>query len=160
MRKMLAILIVGLLVLSPISAMAAAKLNTQLIDDAKQALSLMSYGEYKKAVKLLHFAKNAPTASELSDFVDENLPELYSCTVQSDVAVAYLADSTWRIAVPLESPSSDSVNALVLRAKNGKHFDNYKAMPWYDVMAEVDSAQKVIWQDAYDPGDVYIVADN
>ncbi len=157
-RKILA-LILAMLVFCA-SAYAAAKLDTQLIDNAKQALSLISYGEYKKAIKQLAFSKNAPTASELSEFASTSLSDLGYVTVQTDVAVAYRLDSGWRVAVPIEEPTYDSVQTLVLRSKDGQSFDAYKAMSWYEVESEAASADKVIWQEAYEPGELYLAKDD
>ena len=156
-RKILSLVLVMMLL--SVSALAAVKLNSSLIDDAKQALNLMSYGEYKKALKKLDFSKNEPSASELGDFVYSSLDDLAYVSVQSDIAVAYRLKSGWRIAVPIEEPSYDTVQTLVLRSKNGQSFDNYKAMSWYEVENEMGKADKVVWQDAYDPGDIYLATD-
>lgn len=159
-RKILSIAILLALLLSVVAS--AASLDKALIDNAKQAVSLMSYGEYKKALKKLSFSKNAPSASDLSDFASESLGDLAHVSVQSTVGVAYQMEDggAWRIAIPIEEPSYDTVQTFVLRSKNGKSFDGYKAMSWYEVEAEIADAASVIWRDAYDGGgDYYLVAD-
>lgn len=157
MRKMAAWFLAVALTLSPMAVLAAS-LDSALIDDAKQALTLMSYGEYKKALKRLDL-KNSSSVQDLSDFVDASLSDLYSVSVQSEVAVAYLLDGSWRVAVPIESPSYDSVTTFVVRAKDGKRFDAYRAMAWYEVLDQVSMADEVIWQDAYEQGDLYLLPD-
>lgn len=158
MRRWIVALLVLALTAAPLGALAAG-IDEGLIDDAKQALTLMSYGEYKKALKKLNL-KEAPSAQELSDFVDENLSDVYQVAVQSEVAVAYQVDGAWRVAVPVEIPSYDSVQTLVVRAKDGKRFDAYRAMAWYEVMDQVSGAEQVIWQDAYEQDDIYQLPDD
>lgn len=156
MRRMISWLLVAALLMAPVAALAS--LDSGLIDDAKQALTLMSYGEYKKALKKLNL-KKASSAQALSDFVDSSLSDIYAVAVQTDVAVAYKTDGVWRVAVPVEAPSYDTVQTLVVRAKDGKRFDAYKAMAWYEVMDQVDAAEEVIWQDAYEQGELYLLPD-
>ena len=158
MRKWIVALLVAALAAAPLSALAAG-LSEGLIDDAKQALTLMSYGEYKKALKKLNL-KDAPSAQELSNFVEESLSDVYVVAVQSEVAVAYQVDGVWRVAVPVEAPAYDSVQTLVVRSKDGERFDAYRAMAWYEVMDQVAGADQVIWRDAYEQGDVYLLHDN
>ena len=156
MRRMISWLLVAALLMAPVAALAS--LDSGLIDDAKQALTLMSYGEYKKALKKLNL-KKASSAQALSDFVDSSLSDIYAVAVQTDVAVAYKTDGVWRVAVPVEAPSYDTVQTLVVRAKDGKRFDAYKAMAWYEVMDQVDAAEEVIWQEAYEQGELYLLPD-
>lgn len=157
MRRMITWLLVTALLTAPAAALAAS-LNSSLIEDAKQALTLMSYGEYKKALKKLNL-KKAPSAQDLSDFVDSDLSDVYAVAVQTEVAVAYKVDGVWRVAVPVEAPSYDSVQTLVVRAKDGKRFDAYKAIAWYEVLDQVDQAEEVIWQEAYEQGELYLLPD-
>ncbi len=157
MRRWIGVLLA--LALAAVSLPAlAADFDEGLIDDAKQALTLMSYGEYKKALKKLNL-KESPSAQELSDFVEENLSILYQVSVQNEVAVAYQVEGVWRVAVPVETPSYDSVPTLVVRAKNAERFDAYRVLAWYEVMDQVAQAEQVIWQDAYQQEDVYLLPD-
>ena len=142
------------------SAFASGDFSETLFDDAKQALSLISYGEYKKALKRLDFSGKTVTAEDLQTFTEDHLSSIFTVAVQTDVAVAYYTGSAWRLAIPLEEPSYDTVPVFVLRSKNGKSFDGYKAMLWYEVLDEVDQAESVTWNESYDPGDLFIVADN
>lgn len=157
--KLLPILLILLVVAAPALA-KPAKLDTALIDDAKQALVLMADGEYKKALKSLAFIKNAPSSAQLSEFAEASLSDLADVEVQTEVAVAYQLKGVWRVAVPIEAPTYDSVQTLVLRSKNGKAFDAYKAMSWYEVESELASADPVIWQEAYEPGEMFLAADD
>ncbi|MDO4547339.1 MAG: hypothetical protein Q4D04_04510 [Clostridia bacterium] len=156
MRKILIILTV---ILTLATTTVYAQLDSQLISDAKQALTLMSYGEYKKAIRTLNFSSNEPTASELSQFVDENMPQILDLDVQSTVAVAYYDGTRWLICIPVEQPSYDSVTAFVLRSRNGTGINGIGTMLWYEVLDGVAQAEQVIWQDEYHQGDIYFVAD-
>ncbi|MEA4898905.1 MAG: hypothetical protein VB067_00785 [Christensenellaceae bacterium] len=157
--KLLPILLILLAVASPALA-KPAKLDTALIDDAKQALTLMADGEYKQALKVLAFVKNEPSAAQLSEFAQASLSDLPNVAVQTEVTVAYRLKGVWRVAVPIEAPSFDSVQTLVLRSKNGKAFDAYKAMSWYEVESDLASADPVIWQEAYEPSEMFLAADD
>lgn len=157
MRKLLVIALVCAL-LAPVGALAASFSET-LFDNAKQALTLLSYGEYKKALKKLDMG-NGHKASELSDFVENDLPDLPYADVQTDVAVAYHYKNAWRLAIPIETPSYDAVETFLLRSKDGKKFDAYKAVTWYDVLLDIEEADTVIWRDEYAPGDLFIIADD
>ena len=45
-------------------------------------------------------------AKDLATFVEEELFDILSASVQSDVAAAFLKDEVWYVAVPVEPPSS------------------------------------------------------
>ena len=111
MKKRIAlVLLIAALLCVPLAA--RAELKDALFDRAKQAVNLLSYGEYQKAVDKLAFSENAPTADEFGAFVEDNLDGVFSAA-QSRVAVGYKKGSSWRLAVPVEEPSYGGVQALV-----------------------------------------------
>ncbi|MGI6236118.1 MAG: hypothetical protein ACOYI7_01040 [Candidatus Excrementavichristensenella sp.] len=156
MKKSISALLAIVLLLCSVCALAS--FNQDLIGDAKQALTLMSYGEYKKALKKLDL-KGKTRAKDLAAFVEEELFDILSASVQSDVAVAFLKDEVWYVAVPVEPPSYDGVQTFVLRSKDGARFDTFKKMDWYEVESMMDLSTQIIWQDAYEDGRLYAVPD-
>ena len=157
MRR-IAVWLLALALLFGIAARAAEDLDTGLIKDAKQALTLISYGEYKKALKKLDFSGEV-SSKKLKSFAEENLSDAFLGEVQTDVAVAWKSGDSWIVAVPVEEPSYRGVQVFALRSKDGKQFDAYKAMTWGDVLAECGSSDSVIWKNAYEPEALTIVTD-
>lgn len=159
MRRWIAICMVVLLVALPITAQAA-EISSKLFAPAKEALSLISYGEHKKALKKLGLGTGSSAVKALKKFAQEELSELEWITPQTDVAVGYQSGKNYKLAVPLESPSDGSVTALVLLSEDGKAFSGYSAMSWSDVKAGVADSSSVTWNKEYSPGDPVIVADS
>ena len=91
--------------------------------------------------------------------MEEELFDILSTSVQSDVAAAFLKDEVWYVAVPVEPPSYDGVQTFVLRSKDGARFDTFKKMDWYEVESMMDLSSQIIWQDAYEDGRLYAVPD-
>lgn len=158
MKKWMAAVLAAILAFM-LPIVALAELEKTLFDDAKQAVSLLSYGEYQKAIDKLDFSDNQPDSEEFARFVDENLDSVLYGDVQCSVAVGYRKGSAWRLAVPVEEPEDGSVQVLVLRSKDGQSFDAYTATSWRDVMAEVDESETVIWNEAYEPDDQVFLTD-
>lgn len=158
MRKFVSIALILLLLLVPTLA-AAKELNTKLFSAAKQALSLISYGETKKALKALGLSTSDEAVDAMRQFLKENLDTLAGSSVQTDVAVCYRFDKGYRLAIPLESPDFPDVQALVLKSKDGQSFSGYTAMEWSDVKAEVAESELVKWDEAYKPNKPMLVAD-
>lgn len=157
MKKLFSVLLAVVLLICSVCALAS--FDNDLIGNAKQALTLMSYGEYKKALKKLDLKGNTG-AKELAAFVEEELFDILSVSVQSDVAAAFMKDEVWYVAVPVELPSYDNVQTFVLRSKDGSRFDTFKKMDWYEVESMMDLSTQVIWQDAYEVGGLYAVPDD
>lgn len=157
MKKKIVLLLLTALLCVPLAA--RAELKDALFDRAKQAVNLLSYGEYQKAIDKLAFSDNEPTADDFERFVEDNLDGVFSA-VQSRVAVGYKKGSSWRLAVPVEEPSYGGVQALVLRSKDGKTFDAYTASSWRDVMADVDESASVVWNEAYEADDPVFLTDD
>lgn len=158
MRRLTAVLLVLLLVAIPTTALAK-EFNSKLFASAKEAVSLISYGENKKALKKLGLKAESKSVVALTEFVDENLSEISYITPQTDVAVCYQIEKGYKLAVPLEAPDSAYVNALVLLSKDGQSFSGYRAMSWGEVEDEIAQSESVIWKDKYDPGTPVILAD-
>ena len=70
---------------------------------AKEAVSLISYGEYGMALKKLKM-ENLFSEKQLKSFIDTNCKEIYMGSVQTDVSVAWLENGVWLLAVPFEAP--------------------------------------------------------
>lgn len=147
----------ALLAALPVSA-SAKDLNEVLFEDAKEALTMISYGEYQKALDKLNFTE-PPTEAEFEDFVCFELDSVLTQTVQTDVAVCYHRSKKFYLAIPVEEPVSRDVEALVLSSADGEQFDGYKAATWGDVMKLVKQDDAAMWNEAYDPGTPVVVPD-
>jgi len=157
-RKIAALLLcAALLAASPIIA-SARDLNEALFEDGKEALTLISYGEYQKALDILNFTK-PPSASEFEDFVCFELDSVLTQTVQTDVAVCYHRGKKLYLAIPVEEPVSRDVETLVLSSADGERFDGYRAASWGDVAKLVRQDDAAVWNLPYDPGTLVVVPD-
>lgn len=151
------LLCAALLAAFPVIA-SAKDLNEALFGDAKEALTMISYGEYQKALDKLNFAK-PPSAADFEDFVCFELDSVLTQTVQTDVAVCYHKGKKLYLAIPVEEPVSRDVEVLVLSSANGEQFDGYKAASWGDVMKLVKQDDAAVWNEPYDPGTLLVVPD-
>lgn len=158
MRKWICLLLVVALLGVPTLAFAKG-INTKLFSAAKQALTLLSYGETKSALKKLGLSSDADAVERLDTFVEENLADLMYVSVQTDVAVCYKVEKGYKFAVPLEAPEDRDVQTFVLKSKDGQSFGGYTAMTWGDVQRELADSDSIIWKDAYDPSASVIIAD-
>lgn len=156
-RKMFCLGLVAALLLTASVALAAPSFSDKLFGRAKDAVSLISYGEYEKAVETLGLSMGA---SELEEFVSDDLSDIFYVSVQKEVSVAYYTGKRWIVAVPIEEPSDDNVMALALSSSDGSSFDAYRAMNWGDVMKGVNQAEESEWNVAYEQGEAYLVPDN
>jgi len=157
-RRLAAFLIcAALLAATPLLASAKA-LDEMLYDDAKEALTLMSYGEYQKALDKLNFTV-PPSAAEFEDFVCFELDSVLTQAVQTDVAVSFQRSKKLWLAIPVEEPVSRDVETLLLSSSDGLQFDGYRAAAWGDVMKYVRQDKAAVWNEAYDPGTPVIVPD-
>ena len=137
---------------------SAKTLNEALFDHGKEALTLISYGEYRKALKKLDFV-NPPSEADFEDFVCFDLDAVLTQAVQTDVAVSYHKGKKVYLAIPVEEPTSRDVETLVLSSSDGAQFDGYKAATWGDVMKLVRDDAAAVWNEPYDPGTLVIVPD-
>ncbi len=151
------LLCAALLAATPVLA-SAKELNEALFDDAKEALTLISYGEYQKALDKLNFTE-PPAESDFEDFVCFELDSVLTQAVQTDVAVCYHKSKKLYLAIPVEEPVSRDVETLVLSSSDGEQFDGYKAAKWGDVMKSVKKDDAAVWNLPYDPGTLVVVPD-
>jgi hypothetical protein len=146
-----------LLAAAPVIA-SAKDLNEALFEDAKESLTLISYGEYQKALDKLDFTQ-PPTEAEFEDFVCFELDSVLTQTVQTDVAVCYHKSKKLYLAIPVEEPVSRDVETLVLSSSDGERFDGYKSASWGDVLKLVKQDDAATWNEPYDPGTLVVVPD-
>lgn len=158
MKKMLAVLLAVLLVSACAYADTVPGISNSLFSDAKEALSLLSYGEFAEVSELLQFAGSAPTESEWENFA-KNFSTLNGGTVQRDVSVAYWTGGAWCLAVPVSEPSSDSVEALVLTTDDGTSFSGYKYSNWGSVRSGYEGSDYVVWNREYVAGTPVVIGD-
>lgn len=157
-RKTAAFLLcAALLAAFPIIA-SAKNLDEALFKDGKEALTLISYGEYQKALDKLNFTE-PPAESDFEDFVCFELDSVLTQMVQTDVAVCYHKGKKLYLAIPVEEPVSRDVETLVLSSSDGKQFDGYKSASWGDVMKLVKQDDAAQWNLPYDPGTLVVVPD-
>lgn len=153
-------LILLALAAAPLGAFAAEdEMPETMFTNAKEALSLMSYGEYEKALEIIAFSSNEPTVEDFKFFADASFTMLEG-GVQKDVAVACLTDEYgWLLAVPLWEPDAMDIDTFVLHSSDGLTFDNYTSTQWSFISDLLTKSTKVIWHEAYEPGEKYILPD-
>lgn len=159
-RKILALCVALVLTVAPIAAYAAPDFSNSLFKRGKEAVNLIAYGDFSKAIEKLAFSSDAPSGSDLSTFVEEELSDIYTGTVQTNVAVAYYINDRWVLAIPVNEPSYDSVQVLLLSSVDGQSFDAYRASSWKNVQSNVEKSTDVIWNVAYEPELPSIFVDN
>jgi|LSQX01.2.fsa_nt_gb hypothetical protein len=159
MKKTISVLLLVAVLLSATAlADSAPSLSNDLFSDAKEALSLLSYGEFARVSEVLPFSGTAPSESEWESFA-ENFQTLDSGTVQREISVAFYVNGAWYLAVPVSEPSSGSVEALVLRSPDGEAFDGYNHADWETVEKGYGAAERVLWNKEYIAGKPIVIAD-
>ncbi len=157
--KILKISVVCALLMALLMPFAVAETVTPPPDsaykNAKEAVSLISYGEFDMAISKLGLA--SMTKKQLKSFIDTNCKEIYDGSVQTEVSVAWF-DEIWLLAVPFEAPDDAAVGALVFTLTDGKTFDGVQFMRWEDVEEGYSSSSDVYWNLPYSP-DYIIVGD-
>ncbi|MBQ3078819.1 MAG: hypothetical protein IJC48_02305 [Clostridia bacterium] len=125
--------------------------------NAKEAVSLISYGEYAMALQKLSLT-NEYSADSLKKFIDGNCREIYRGSVQTDVSVAWYdgKENIWRLAVPFEAPDDDAVGALVFSLNPPEAFKEIAFMRWADVKMGYAASGEVYWNVEYVPGYVIV----
>lgn len=121
---------------------------------AKEALSLISYGEFDRAIARLGM-EGTLSGAELKKFINANCPEIYAGSVQTEVSVAWYDQNRWLIAVPFEAPDDNGVGALVFSLADGIRFDAVCFARWGKVAEAYSASDSAIWNVAYTPG--YII---
>ncbi len=141
--------IVGACLMLALFASAMAEPSESAYRQAKEAVSLISYGEYEMALNRLGM-QDQMQAAMLKRYIDQNCGEIHRGSVQTDVAVAWFDGSAWQLAVPFEAPEDDAVGALVFTL-SGNAFSGIDFMRWGDVEASYDVANEVYWNLPYTP---------
>ena len=160
MKRILSVALLMALLLSACAfAEGVPSISDELFSAAKEALSLLSYGEYARVSEVLPFSGGAPSAEEWQQFVG-SFSTLDSGTVQREVSVAYWQGSCWYLAVPVTEPNRDGVEALVLRSDDGAAFSGYKYATWGDVKSGYQASDYVVWNEEYVAGTPVIIADS
>ena len=153
-RKTLCIMLVLLLIGS--TAFAVPQLSGHLFDCAKQAMYVLSSGEYERLVTLLPYSGDATSAAEWERFAG-NFSDLSH--VQTEYAVAYWTGSAWVLAVPAHVPDSADVETLVLGSEDGSTIIGYGYRTWGRIEKEYTASDYVIWNEEYVSQAPTIVAD-
>jgi len=162
MKKCRLLCLVLALMLACAPAMAqksdySGTLPEEMFLNAKQALSLMSYGEYKEALEVL--GMNTALADDFKFFAEASFATL-SEGVQQQVSVAFLTEEYgWIIAVPLWEPDAIDVDTFLLHSSDGLTFDGYTSATWEFVDQLLPMSYDTIWYDRYEPGSKFVVAD-
>ncbi|MDO4739704.1 MAG: hypothetical protein Q4A66_03475 [Eubacteriales bacterium] len=132
-------------------------LPEEMFLNAKQALSLMSYGEYEAALETLGL--DPAQAGDFRFFAEASFTSLFD-GVQLEVAVACLTDDYgWILAIPLWEPDAIDVETFLLHSSDGQTFDGYTSATWEFVDELLPKSKDTIWYDRYEPGDKFVVAD-
>lgn len=158
-RKLALLLTLAMLMPLAFARADAPKISNNMFSYAKEALSLLSYGEYEKVSELLPFSGSAPDASEWKRFAG-NFETINSGTVQRDISVAYWTGDMWILAVPVSEPSRGSVETLVLSSDDGTAFSGYKYAEWKSVKSQYEKAEYVVWNKEYTPSEPIVIADD
>lgn len=159
MKKIVSVLLFAALILCACAgAESVPDISDSLFSAAKEALSLLSYGEYESVCDVLPFADVAPSAEEWANFAG-NFSTLDSGTVQREISVAYWQNSSWSLAVPISEPNKDSVETLILRSDDGQTFSGYKYATWGEARSGYESSDYVVWNEEYVAGTPVVIAD-
>ncbi len=159
MKKIVSVLLFAALILCACAgAESVPDISDSLFSAAKEALSLLSYGEYESVCDVLPFADVAPSAEEWANFAG-NFSTLDSGTVQREISVAYWQNSSWSLAVPVSEPNKDSVETLILRSDDGQTFSGYKYATWGEARSGYESSDYVVWNEEYVAVTPVVIAD-
>lgn len=157
MKKIVSVLLLLTMLLALSAFSEAGKVPEEdAFKNAKESVSLISYGEYMMAIKKLGLEARYDE-SALKKFIDTECREIYMGSVQTEISVAWPEEKLWKIAVPFEAPEDEAVGALVFVMENGK-FTEILFMRWMDVVTAYEMAEEAVWNVAYTP-DYVIVED-
>ena len=153
MKRCLSFLSVLLVLIFALSAAAETVQvpHENAYKSAKEAVSLISYGEYGMALKKLKL-ESLFSEKQLKNFIDTNCKEIYMGSVQTDVSVAWLENGVWLLAVPFEAPEDDAVGALVFEiAADGMTFTKLSFLRWGEVKEGYSLSDELYWNVEYTP---------
>ena len=152
MKKFLALFCV--LAAFALTARAESVPSASAFQAAKEALSLISYGEFDRAIARLGMEKTM-SGADMKKYIGANCPEIYAGSVQTEVSVAWYSQNRWLLAVPFEAPDDNGVGALVFSLTDGVHFDAVFFARWGKVAEGYSASDSVTWNAKYTPG--YII---
>ena len=157
MKRLLAMIAALALMLAPAAlATGAPQFQNALFDSGKQAVGYLASGEYERLVTLLPFSGIAPSAAEWESFAG-NFIDLTD--VQQDYSVAWWTGTMWKLAVPMQVPETEDVEALVLTSEDGSVFDGYRYALWSQVEMEYEISDHVLWNLEYVGGAPMVFVD-
>ena len=159
MKKRFVAMFLLLAVLAVPAAMAAPAFDESLFSRAKDAVILISYGEYSGAVEKIASA-DVFDAAELESYVDGKARSIYNDTIQKTYSVAWYDGAKWIVAVPFTTPNDDAVGCFAFAAEDGVNVTAYRYMTWGSVVQGYANADEVLWQDEYTGETVIAFADD
>ena len=124
---------------------------------AKEAVILISYGDYDAAIQRLGMTGTL-SQNTLKSMIDKKCKEIYAESVQTEVSVAWNDGRNWRIAVPFEAPDDRAVGALVFTLASVSEFAGIEFQRWGDISDAYAVSAEVFWNVEYVP-DYIIVGD-
>jgi len=146
MKKIICLLIIACLIVPSALAGSVPKLDNNLFDYAKKALTCLASGEYERIVSNLPFSDVSPSASEWQSFAG-NFRDLSD--PQIEYAVAYWNGICWNVAVPVSDPVDGGIEVLVLTSFDGISFSGYRYGIWEQIQTEYASSDYVSWNKEY-----------
>ena len=123
-------------------------LDEKLFEQAKEALTRLSYGEYDQISPLLSYTGDAPTAADWETFAGM-FTMLDNGTVQRDVSVGFWLDEAWYIAVPVLEPKSENTEVMVFMSKDGITFSGFGVSDWAGVQEACAECEYIVWCEEY-----------
>ena len=148
--------VMALLLAGTVALAGAPKLSSGLFDSAKQALVILSSGDYEGLSDRLPFSGDMPDARQWQSLA-EGFSDLSS--VQTDYAVGFWTGKLWVIAVPVQPPSDDSVEVLAFSSADGATFNACRYATWKQIESAFSDSSRVIWNQEYVGGSATVVAD-
>ena len=150
MKKIICgILIAAILLCTGIACASAPAPSNALFTYISDAMNLLSAGAYDRVVASVPFADAAPSADEWRNFALGNFATLTNTVPQNRYIVVYWSGSVWKVAMPVQEPSSDDVEVLVLSSEDGESFIGYGCSLWGNIRREYESSTYVRWTEEY-----------
>ena len=127
--------------------------SEKLFKTAKQTLCALAEGDYDSIVSNCPFSDLSPDVKEWKTFA-KAFSNLEGSEPQTRYAVAYWNGKCWKIAVPIETPSSKDVETLVLTSEDGKTFCGYACTSWGKVYKDYNNSEYVKWDSEYNASEM------
>jgi len=158
MKKILCCILLAAMLLSCTCAVAEVpSLSESLFKYAKKAITALADGDYEKVVTGLPFSDVSPSAEEWRNLAEGSFSALAGSSPQTKYAVAYWTGNVWKVAVPVATPSSGSIETLVLVSEDGATFTGYGCSSWKKIESESQSSSYVSWNDEYNASTSVVV---